>query len=332
MNYNISKHNSLLKWYRPDGYSNVNVIEFPGAELKKVSIDMCTQPKLSPSNMYKTYATDNKPNILVNCSFFAASTGESIFNLVSNGVVYSENNDLAYKNGYGVTKAGAFDSGSYIKDYWEDFTTAYPVLILNSKALPIVTAEEINYKAHRNILGWTKNKETIFNIGIEGSGMTFEEVQNFIFKLYPTVEYAANNDGGGSLVQLFDGNKISDIGWERPVDNVLSIWVRSDAERAQAEKEQAEKEAAEAQKPKKVGYRVQLGAFSKKDNAINYCKEIRSLKSNVIDYSKAFTTYDDTRNLYRVQVGFFSKKENAQKVVDDLSRLGFGSFIRYVEE
>ena len=332
MLYNISKHNSLLKWYHPDGYSNINVIEFPGAELKKVSIDMCTQPKLSPSNMYKTYATDNKPNILVNCSFFATSTGDSIFNLVSNGVVYSENNDLAYKNGYGVTKAGAFDSGSYIKDYWEDFTTVYPVLILNSKALPIVTAQEINYKAHRNILGWTKNKETIFNIGIEGSGMTFEEVQSFIFSLYPTVEYAANNDGGGSLVQLFDGNKISDIGWERPVDNVLSIWVRSDAERAQAEKEQAEKEAAEAQKPKKVGYRVQLGAFSKQANAVNYCNEVKKLKSNVIDYSKAFVTYDKDRKLYRVQVGFFSKKENAQKVVDDLSRLGFGSFIRYVEE
>lgn len=327
MVYNTSKHNSLLKWYRPDGYSNVNVIEFPGTELKKVSIDMCTQPKLSPSNMYKTYATDNKPNILINCSFFAASTGESIFNLVSNGVIYSENNNLAYKNGYGVTKNGVFDSGSYIKDYWEDFTTAYPVLISNSKTLPIVTAQEINHKAHRNIIGWTKNKETIFNIGIEGSGMTFEEVQNFIFKLYPTVEYAANNDGGGSLVQLFDGNKISDIGWERPVDNVLAIWVRSNAER-----EQAEKEAAEAQKPKKVGYRVQLGAFSKQANAINYCNEVKKLKNNIIDYSKAFVTYDKDRKLYRVQVGFFSKKENAQKVVDDLSRLGFGSFIRYVEE
>lgn len=327
MVYNTSKHNSLLKWYRPDGYSNVNVIEFPGTELKKVSIDMCTQPKLSPSNMYKTYATDNKPNILVNCSFFAASTGESIFNLVSNGVVYSENNNLAYKNGYGVTKNGVFDSGSYIKDYWKDFTTAYPVLISNSKTLPIVTAQEINHKAHRNIIGWTKNKGTIFNIGIEGSGMTFEEVQSFIFQLYPTVEYAANNDGGGSLVQLFDGNKISDIGWERPVDNVLAIWVRSNAER-----EQAEKEAAEAQKPKKVGYRVQLGAFSKQPNAINYCNEIKKLKSNVINYSKAFVTYDKDRKLYRVQVGFFSKKENAQKVVDDLKTLWYDSFIRYVKE
>ena len=239
---------------------------------------------------------------------------------------------MAYKNGYGVTKNGVFDSGSYIKDYWEDFTTAYPVLILNSKALPIVTAQEINYKAHRNILGWTKNKETIFNIGIEGSGMTFEEAQSFIFSLYPTVEYAANNDGGGSLVQLFDGNKISDIGWERPVDNVLSIWVRSDAERAQAEKEQAEKEAAEAQKPKKVGYRVQLGAFSKQTNAVNYCNEVKKLKSNAINYSKAFVTYDKDRKLYRVQVGFFSKKENAQKVVDDLKTLWYDSFIRYVEE
>lgn len=327
MVYNTSKHNSLLKWYRPDGYSNVNVIEFPGTELKKVSIDMCTQPKLSPSNMYKTYATDNKPNILINCSFFAASTGESIFNLVSNGVVYSENNNLAYKNGYGVTKNGVFDSGSYIKNYWEDFTTAYPVLISNSKTLPVVTAQEINHKAHRNIIGWTKNKETIFNIGIEGSGMTFEEVQSFIFQLYPTVEYAANNDGGGSLVQLFDGSKISDIGWERPVDNVLAIWVRSNAER-----EQAEKEAEEAKKPKKVGYRVQLGAFSKQANAVNYCNEVKKLKSNVIDYSKAFVTYDKNRKLYRVQVGFFSKKENAQKVIDDLKSLWYDSFIRYVEE
>ena len=327
MVYNTSKYNSLLKWYRPDGYPNVNVIEFPGSELKKISVDMCTQPKLSPSNMYKTYSADNKPNILINCSFFATSTGDSIFNLVSNGTVYSENPDLAYKNGYGVTKKGEFTSGSYIKDYWEDFTTAYPVLILNSKALPIVTAQEINYDAHRNILGWTKNKETIFNIGIEGSGMTFEEVQSFIFSLYPTVEYAANNDGGGSLVQLFDGSKISDIGWERPVDNVLAIWVRSNAER-----EQAEKEAEEAKKPKKVGYRVQLGAFSKQPNAINFCNEIKKLKSNIIDYSKAFVTYDKDRKLYRVQVGFFSKKENAQKVVDDLKSLWYDSFIRYVEE
>lgn len=321
-----SKHNSLLKWYHPDGYNNVNVIECPGSELVKCSIDMCTQPKLSPSNMYKTYNEDNKPNVLINCSFFATSTGDSCFNLVSNGVTYSENRESYYKDGYGITKDGVLTAGMYAKEKWDDFTTAYPVLIRNGVSLTITYATEINYAAHRNIFGWTKNKETIFNIGIEGSGMTLEQSQALIRKLFPDVEYAANNDGGGSLVQLFDGKKISDAGWERPVDNVFCLWVRSDEERLKAENETV------APKPTKIGYRVQLGAFSKLPNANNYCAIIQKIKSDVLDYSKAFVTYDDTIKLYRVQVGFFSKQPNAEKVSKDLENMGYETYIRYVEE
>lgn len=319
-NYNTCKtstHNKLLKWYHPNNCgdivsnNDINVIEFPGTEVKKISIDMCTQPKLAPEKMLKTY--DNKPQILTNLSFFATSTGDSIFNVISNGKVYSSDNQ--YTGGMGIKKDGSLQAGEVYEGNWDDFASSYPTLIKDGQVLPNdwMWGQEINYKAHRTIWGWTKGKATIFNICIEGKGATFQNEQKIITTLFPDVEYAFNYDGGGSVAQYFDNTRISDAGWERPVDTVLSVWLRSDADREENNKEE------------KVLYRVQLGAFSKKGNCEKYLKEIQSLKTDIHDYSDAYMKYIEP--YWKVQCGSFSKKENAEKLSNDLKQLGYDNYI-----
>ena len=66
-------------------------------------------------------------------------------------------------------------------------------------------------------------------------------------------------------------------------------------------------------------YRVQTGAFSKKENADKLIKDLKS---------KGFETYIiQSNNLYKVQIGAFSKKENADKLALDLNKKGFQTFI-----
>lgn len=300
-----SIHNSKLKWYHPNDFKDIkgkdiNIIEVDKAEIKLIKIDMCPQPKLAPGKMLETYST--KPNILINGSFFATSTGESIFNVISNNIVYSSSNQ--YTGGFGITKEGELKGGEVYEGNWKDFISSYPTLIKDNKVLPYdwLWGKEIDYKAHRNIFGWTKDK--VFNIGIEGNGATFKEMQELIILLYPDTEQAFNLDGGGSLAQYFDGERISDSGWERPIDNVLSIWIKEN---------------------KTLIYKVQLGAFTKEPNARNFLNKIQNLKTNLHDYSDAYIKYISP--YYKVQCGAFSKKDNAEKMKEDLKNHGYDSFI-----
>ena len=68
-----------------------------------------------------------------------------------------------------------------------------------------------------------------------------------------------------------------------------------------------------------VLYKVQVGAFSKKENAENYAKE---LKTKGYD---TYIVYID--NLYKVQVGAFSKEENAINLMNELQAKGIEAFI-----
>ena len=266
---------------------------------------MCTQPKLAPEKMLNVL--DPKPDILTNLGFFGTESGNSIFNVVSNGVAYSKDNQ--YTGGWGVTTDNEIKAGDIGTYKWSDFISSYPTLVLNGNVLPNdwMWGQDLNYKAHRCIWGWTKNQEVFFNIGIEGSGATFQEEQKIITTLYPEVEYAFNMDGGGSLVQYFDGTRISDSGWERPVDTVVAIWIK------------------EEQKEEQIRYRVQLGAFSKKSNAENYLKQVQALKTDVHDYSDAYVKF--VSPYYKVQCGAFSKKENAERLSKDLKEHGFDNYI-----
>lgn len=66
-------------------------------------------------------------------------------------------------------------------------------------------------------------------------------------------------------------------------------------------------------------YRVQTGAFSKKENADTLLKKIKAA---------GFDTYMiQVDKLYKIQVGAFSKKENADAMAKKLKAKGFDTFI-----
>ena len=68
-----------------------------------------------------------------------------------------------------------------------------------------------------------------------------------------------------------------------------------------------------------VLYRVQVGAFSSKDNAIEYMNKVKNA---------GFDTYlVKINDLYKVQVGAFSKKANATATVKKLKDAGFTAFV-----
>lgn len=79
----------------------------------------------------------------------------------------------------------------------------------------------------------------------------------------------------------------------------------------------------------KAFWRVSLGAFSVWENANEYLQGIRSLGFGVVDYSKAFLSYDESGKFYRVQVGAFSNRSGAEKVAEELRSWGYDTYVRY---
>jgi Sporulation related domain. len=63
-------------------------------------------------------------------------------------------------------------------------------------------------------------------------------------------------------------------------------------------------------------YRVQLGAFVNKDNAINFAK-------NVHDKHNLSVLVKHIDEFYKVQVGAYSKKENAEAMQEKMRNLGY---------
>lgn len=66
-------------------------------------------------------------------------------------------------------------------------------------------------------------------------------------------------------------------------------------------------------------YRVQTGAFSKRNNADNLVKELKKKGYDAIVVKQG--------NLYKVQTGAFSKRENADKLVAQLKRDGYEALV-----
>jgi hypothetical protein len=281
---------------------NIHYIQFPKSAIRKISFDVCTQPSLAPQKMLATY--EETPNIMTNLGFFDMSTGNSILNFKSNGVVYSSDGTWPY--GWGIKENGNIDIGFAEAEGWDDFVSGFPVLIWDGSSCDTSKASGVEGNYHRNI--WGIENDYIFNIIIEGAGATFSTCQKLIKQLFPNCQYAFNMDGGGSVAAYEDGVRISDPGWERPVDSVCSVWF----------------------KKMQSGYRCQLGFFGNKDNAYRFRDTVTQLKSSIpnFSYSSAFVTYDEIMKGYRVQVGFFTKKEGAEAVKLDLQNLGYNCYIR----
>ena len=97
------------------------------------------------------------------------------------------------------------------------------------------------------------NDDKIFLVAVEGSGMTFNALQTALMKIGCT--YAINLDGGGSTKILQNGKSITSTSYNRAVDNVIAVYL-------------------------KHIYRVQAGAFTNRDYAVAFRDKIRSLGGN----------------------------------------------------
>lgn len=334
-------------------YNNqpVTITVIPEDEIKEARIIMCAQPYLSPEKMVKTF--DKQPMVFTNCSFFSTSSGISIWNLISDSVIYSQDS-TAHKWGIGVLKndnthplvLGDYGEGT---DKWKDYSTVYPLLILNNERQDVTSFSDIDYMAQRMAVGMFQTVDTkknyYFFVLVEGKGCKLSTLQTIVEQNIKTdnqyLAWVCNLDGGGSAYEWYNGHRLSEGkegSWLRPVDSCLGIWLKDDLTGSGTEnpdpEESEDPDDSGSNNPEsnipitKKFYRVVCGTFSSSENAKNMRTMIQALGQGVVDYTKAFISYDN--QYYRVQIGAFSNSDGAQKVVDELESLGYDSYIRYM--
>lgn len=265
-------------------------------DIEKIDFSLCPQPKATLEKYYELQA--KKPDILINGGFFVMSSGNTIFDYIDENIKISSSN-LEY--GFGIDENNVLSYGTDNEKKWKDFISAYPPLVVNGKKQQISIATEIAYKARRTILGY--DNTYIYTISIDSPGATLTQAADIA--LQAGCLFAINLDGGGSTRLLYQGQPYAAAAYNRPVDNVVAIY----------------------EKKSNVLYRVQLGAFSSKINADNYCKQIQKIDEK---YKNAFVSY--IKPYYKVQVGAFSIKQNAENMVNDLKTKGYNAFITTIKK
>ena len=119
-----------MKVYTHSNYSYVHIVEIPKTEIQKIDLVMGEQPKETLGNYYNRQT--DKPDVLINAGFFVTRTGDTIFNLVDDGKVYSTNS--SYKWGIGITnehKDIKYGSIANLNNKFVDFVSGYPPLVDN---------------------------------------------------------------------------------------------------------------------------------------------------------------------------------------------------------
>lgn len=278
-----------MKVYKHSAYNYITIVEIPKDELQMIDMDICAEPRQTLKQYYNSCAI--KPAIICNGGFFSMETGKPTFNYKDDNVLMSS--DISHREGMGIIN-NSLTFGNMDMYNFEDFVSAYPVLIKSGQKVKITTATEINYKARRTILAY--NGLYIYIIAIESPGMNFQQMQDFLISM--NVDYAINLDGGGSTKILHNGESITSTLQNRAVDNVIAFYL----------------------KPKKI-YRVQIGAFKTKANATNLLERVIKISG----YDNAFIT--KVNGMYKVQVGAFSNKQNAINMGNQLKAHGFNVFI-----
>lgn len=281
-----------MKVYTHKDYSYVHVAEIPKNEIQKFEFDVCKQPKETLDSYYSRQ--NNKPDLVVNAGFFDMSNGNPCFNYISDGKVISDY--IYFKWGIGVVGDSDISYGEMSEKKWKGWISGFPNLLYDGEKIKIEFALELDYKARRTILGF--NDENIYIVCVENPGMRFAQMQDLMLSI--GCKYAINLDGGGSTKMLHNGKSVTKNATNRAVDNVIAVYLKNN----------------------KVLYRVQLGAFSIKQNAEKYLKTIKNIGSQ---YSTAYITKVD--GLYKIQVGAFSIKKNAENMVNDLKSKGYSAFI-----
>ena len=214
-----------MKVYKHSEYDYVTIVEVPKSEVEKIDLCMCDQPKETLGNFYSRQ--DEKPDVLINAGFFATTTGASCFNIVDDGVVYSEHEK--YKWGMGITSEhktityGTISNAGY---QFVDFLSGYPNLVDGGKfCAPWTFATEINYYALRSMIGY--NNDTIFFVTVNKPGMQFTDMANLMIDI--GCLYAINLDGGGSSRCMVEGEVVNEPTENRAVDSVIALWLTDEA-------------------------------------------------------------------------------------------------------
>ena len=207
-----------MEIYSPQNKSYVHIAKIARTEIQKIDIATCKEPTETLENFYSRQTI--KPNLLVNCSLFGMSGGIPCFGLIDENVVRA--NDGARVFGIGIKNDSDISFG-HINDGWRDWVSGYPVLVQDGKKTTITDALELNYKAKRMM--WGFNNTTVYIVAIDSPGMIFDEMQTLMCDLGCT--YAINLDGGGSVRMLRNGEKVVGTVINRPVDNVLAIYLKT---------------------------------------------------------------------------------------------------------
>lgn len=210
-----------MKVYTHSSYNYVHIVEIPKSEIRKIDLAMGKQPKETLGDFYNRQT--DKPDVLVNAGFFATSTGETVFNVVDDGIVYSTN--PKYKWGIGITKEHKdikYGSIEYASNGFVDFVSGYPPLVDNGvSCAPWTFANEINYKALRTMIGY--NDTTIFIVTVDKPGMTFNTMASLMISI--GCKYAVNLDGGGSSRCMVNGKVINTPTENRKVDSMIAVYL-----------------------------------------------------------------------------------------------------------
>lgn len=206
----------------------MRVAEIPKDEIRKINFALCKQPTETLSSFYKRQT--DKPAIVVNAGFFAMSTGATTFNYVNEGQTISYNK--LYQWGMGVIGDNNMQYGWLKAKSWRDFISGYPVLLDNKKKCSYDYASDANYKARRTAIGY--NDDTIFIVCVENPGMYFAQLQDLMLEV--GCKYAINLDGGGSTKMLHNGKSVTKDATDRPVDNVVAIYLKQETKKTETNK------------------------------------------------------------------------------------------------
>lgn len=273
--------------------SNIITTKTKKSDIVKIDFAACAEPTQTLDKYYANLYT--KPDILINGGLFSFATGKSVMDFIDEHRIKSQEDWVEY--GFGIDVNGNLQYGKDSDKVWKDFISAYPPLVVNGIKQPITFAKEIAGRARRTVLGY--DDDYIYTITIDNPGVTLEKAATIA--LETGCKYAINLDGGGSTRLLYQGVAFATASYNRPVDNVIAIYIK---------------------KEPIILYRVQVGAFSSKQSAMNFCSTIKQLGSN---YENAFVTFIEP--YYKVQVGAFKVKENAENLLKDLKNKGYNGFI-----
>ena len=271
-------------------------------------------------------------HVVINANFYNMSTYVPNFHVKSEGVVRG---DPGWNGYYGF----AWNSVDLMKTHKLDFQmvkladssfdsycSGYQLLTPDkgmSAALDS-TIPSYNTKRGRTIIGITDDDRICIHLVGDGDKESLTAKQSRQLMYDAGCKYAMLFDGGGSSQGGFEDG--SYIYASREVYDFLCIWLYTDEE---MEEIYGSSEKPEEKPETTILYRVQVGAFTVKQNAENLRQKLIAL-----GYDDAFiqTAAVNGRVFNRVQVGAFSVKQNADNLLTKLAEQGYDdAFIQVYE-